>query len=129
MGSDKKERNAGKMVTAADTVEMTAQLVRQACLPLKPDEHIGERIERAARRLGLTYPQCKRFWYRDRAEITAHELLNLQLRVEQLAEREVERGKLIDDIRAKVGRTFPSESRDDFRQVVASMRPPGEPDR
>ncbi len=109
MGSDKTVRNAGKMVTATDITLEASRLVKQASLPLAPDEHIQERIRRSARRLGLSFSQAKRFWYRERQDISAHEFLNLEIGVAKLQHREATRQGLLNEMDRRVGRAFPQD--------------------
>jgi hypothetical protein len=64
----------GNPVRTAESVRMEmACIVRLAAEPVRPDDHIGALIRRAATRLGLNYSRAKRLWYSEVSVIPAHE--------------------------------------------------------
>ena len=107
MDADRMVRDARKMITAADITMDAKLLVRQASLPLEPDEHIDTRIRRAAQRLKLSFPQAKRLWYGERLNISAHEYLNLKNMIRGLAERDARRKELTNEMDRRINRSFP----------------------
>ena len=56
----------------AIAMEMTA-IVREAAEPSVLGEHIAAAIDRAARRLGLSYRRAKAYWYQETRLVPAHE--------------------------------------------------------
>ena len=60
--------------------------VREASEPAQPGEHIGQRIRRAAKRLGLSESRAKRFWYGEKTRVSAAEYLSVQDRLHAIAD-------------------------------------------
>ena len=60
------------MYTAEAVADRMQQVVRRAAEPVTAGERVTGRIERAARRLGLTRTQVKRLWYREQRSVPAH---------------------------------------------------------
>ncbi|KXU99256.1 hypothetical protein AD929_15805 [Gluconobacter potus] len=59
---------------SAETISSEMQMIVQtAASPFMPGDTVGRQIERAARVLGITAGQCKRFWYREHRAILAVE--------------------------------------------------------
>jgi len=58
----------------AETISAEMQMIVQAAAtPFQAGDTIGRQIDRAARALGITAGQCKRFWYREHKAILAIE--------------------------------------------------------
>lgn len=66
-------------------------MVQQASEPAAPGEQIVQRIRRAARRLGITEGQAKRGWYGEYRRIPADLYFQVQERVYEIEERQLER--------------------------------------
>ena len=76
--------------------------VRWACEPCEPDEHIGQRIRRSARRLRVPESVAKRLWYREMRRIPADLYLSIRNRANEIADEQARKTRLrLDALEAK----------------------------
>lgn len=85
-------RTKEKSMHSAETISFEMQaIVQSAASPFQPGDTIGRQIERAARVLGITAGQCKRFWYREHKAILAVEADRLRAWQAQWQETRIQR--------------------------------------
>lgn len=90
------------MLSASDVTLEARQLVMLAAEPAQIGERTTAQIRRAATRLGLSYGQCKGYWYAERRCVAGHEIENLRLLVREIQDRRNERRALLDDMGRKI---------------------------
>lgn len=93
----------GLPMTAAEAfVDEMRELVRLAAYPGEPGETVKGSIRRASRRLRISFTQCRRLWYGERAAILAHGVEEIRRRaVAVLVEVEAAADHKLELVRAK----------------------------
>lgn len=92
----------GRVSAAEGIVDEMRELVRLASYPAEPGESVKGSIRRASRRLAISFTQCRRLWYGNRAAILAHEADAIRRRAAVvLVEVEAAADRKLEMVRAK----------------------------